>query len=283
MPGRPIPRTALLLLAGLAAACGGGADPGGSPAPPTVVVSTSMLGEAVRAIPALQGGVRIVELVPPGSCPGHFDLRPEQAAQLGEASAVLYPEFQEELGRRLGAMEGLRERLVRVPVPSSPLVPEAFLRTVEFVAGELERLEPRWRGRLAASLEPTRRRLRTLALRLREGAAPLAGTPVAASRFQAEFCRWLGLEVVAELPRNGDAAPGALAAALDPRARLVVANLQEGTAAAGAVGERLGIPVAVLSAFPGAPGAGSGYEELLLDNLEALEEAWRRSASPSGR
>jgi len=104
---------------------------------------------------------------------------------------------------------------------------------------------------------------------------------VAASRFQAEFCRWLGLHVVAELPRNGDAPPGRLADALDPRVRLVVASLQEGTAAAEAVGERLGVPVVVLSAFPGAAGHGTTYEELLESNLERLEKAWRDSRSSS--
>ena len=91
------------------------------------------------------------------------------------------------------------------------------------------------------------------------------------------------VRVVAELPRNGDTAPAGLVAALDGRARLVVADLQEGTAAAEAVGERLGVPVVVLSAFPGVPGYGSAYEELLQNNLRRLEGPWQRSESPSRR
>ncbi len=281
MGARALRTAAALALAGLAAACAGPGGAAEAPSRPTVVVTTSMLAEAVRAIPALENRVRIVDLVPPGSCPGHFDLRAGQLGELRTAVVILYPDYQEGLAGKLGALPGLGPKLVRIPTPASPLVPPVFTRMVETVAAGLERMEPRWRGRLTTSLEPTRGRLEALGRRLRARAAPMVGTPVAASHFQAELCGWLGLHVVAELPRNGDAAPGHLAEVLDPRVRLVVANLQEGTAAAKTVGERLGVPVVVLSAFPGAPGYGEGYGHLLETNLDLLVKAWRDSGSPS--
>ena len=276
---------AAILAAGLLAVqgCAGGDRSAPAGDRPTVVVTTSMLAAAVRAIPALERDVSVTVLVPPGSCPGHFDLRPDQLTALGRAVAVLHPPYQAGLAGKLRAVPGHEGRVVEVPEEDSPLVPAGFLRLVRATAGALEAARPGWSGDLVGSLGPVEARLGSLARELRRRARPLAGVPVVASRFQAPFCRWLGLEVVAELPRNGDTAPAVLEAALDPRVRLVVANLQEGTSGARAVAERLGVPVAELSAFPGASGYGDRYEDLLETNLDHLERAWRDSgSSPRG-
>jgi len=272
-----------VILGLLPAACGGPARTADGARVPTVVAGTSMLQAAVEAIPDLHGRIQVTILVSPGSCPGHFDLRVDQLASLRRAAAILYPDYQEGLGRKLGAMPELEGRLLRISTPESPLVPSGFAKLVEEVAAGLESVDPGWKGRLLSSLAPTRHRLEALSRELRKRSRGLQGLPVVASRHQESFCRWLGLRVVAELPRNGDTAPAGLVAALDGRARLVVADLQEGTAAAEAVGERLGVPVVVLSAFPGVPGYGSAYEELLQNNLRRLEGPWQRSESPSRR
>jgi hypothetical protein len=101
-----------------------------------------------------------------------------------------------------------------------------------------------------------------------------AGARIVASRHQEPFCRRLGLEVIRTLERPEDITPKSWAAGLSAPAAFVVANLQEGTQAAEALGRNLKIPVAVFSNFPGAPGYGTTYEDLIRANLARLDEAW---------
>jgi zinc transport system substrate-binding protein len=263
---RTLAATALVLLALAPAAAG---------ERPTVVVTTSMLERAAEAV-AGTSGVDIVRLVPPGSCPGHFDLSPSAMLALREASLLVRHDFQAGLESRLRALPGEPPAIVATTAHGSLLVPSHFAALGRDLATALGETGAAGSEDLAATTAALEQRLGDLAARLRARAAPLAGTPVVASAHQAEFCRWLGLDVVATLDRPEAISPRELGRT-GAGAALVVANLQEGTQAAEALGERLGLPVAVFSNFPGAPGYGDTYEQLLVANLERLEAAWRKA------
>lgn len=117
------------------------------------------------------------------------------------------------------------------------------------------------------------RRLDRLRLSLSEHSRAWAETPVIASQHQAELCERLGFRVVGVLPRPEDTDPRDLERLLSLRPALVVANLQEGTRAASVVADRLGVPLAVLSAFPDAEGWPPGYVGLVEGNVARLAAA----------
>ena len=239
----------------------------------TVVVTTSMLSSAVKELVASDAEVDVVSLVPPGSCPGHFDITPRVVPQLRQASLIVRHDYQRFLEERLADL-GVDGRVVVASTPGSLLIPDHYLSLVEQVRQVLASELPEMRGRFQKAVEQVSDRLRTVEQDAAAPAASWRGRKVVASVMQAELCRWLGMDVVAELPRGEDLSPRQLAQlmALDPDG--VVANLQEGTRAAEVLAERLGCPLVVLSNFPDVDGYGTGWDQLFASNLQRLAMAW---------
>jgi ABC-type Zn uptake system ZnuABC Zn-binding protein ZnuA len=242
-------------------------------APASVVVTTSMLESAIGELgPA--AGLEVVRLLPPGSCPGHFDLSPRAVPALRSASVIVRHPYQGVLESKLRDLGVGDARVVVAGSEGSLLVPAHYAVLVGSVAEVVEQVTGRRAPEVSAAVAAVRRRMRDLEEEMRRRAAPWRGTEVIAADQQAEFARWLGLEVVGELGRAEDVSPRELERLLRLHPDLVVANLQEGVQAATGLAERLGVPVAVLSNFPDAEGYGMGYDELVRSDLERLDAAW---------
>jgi len=241
---------------------------------PSVVVTTTMLECAAREVTQGQQGIRIVRLLPPGACPGHFDLSPRALPSLRAAVAVIRHDFQQVLDEKLAQLGASRISTVAVSTPGSFLVPANYLQLLRQTAVVLAESFPERRAAFLQSVEAARARLTDLADRLRECAPTWQGAPIIVSQHQKQFSEWLGLKPLAVLPRPEDMAPRDLRQLLDTPAAMIVSNLQSDQRAALSLGRRTGLPVAVFSSFPNAPGYGTGYDQLLEQNVRRLAQAW---------
>jgi ABC-type Zn uptake system ZnuABC Zn-binding protein ZnuA len=99
---------------------------------------------------------------------------------------------------------------------------------------------------------------------------------VLASGHQADFCRWLGLKMVAEISSADSSSirdlDEALKAGEAAGVRIVVANEPEGRRAADALTERLHARVVVFANFP-QPDKEAAFDDLVRRNLAALLNA----------
>jgi ABC-type Zn uptake system ZnuABC Zn-binding protein ZnuA len=246
---------------------------------PTIVVTTSMLERMALDLMPDEHRMRIERLLPPASCPGHFDLNPKALSTLRSADVVVRHSYQsgiEEKLRNLGARDLM---IVALPTPGSLVIPDNYTSVASSLAEALGRRYPRQATGLRSSLARIRSRGKALAAEARSAAAALRAATVVASSNQAEFCRWLGFDVVQELPRPEDVSPRILERCFYAHPALIVGNLQEGGQAAEALAERLGVPVAMLSNFPGVDGYGMSHADLVRANVRRLVEAWRPSSS----
>jgi zinc transport system substrate-binding protein len=246
------------------ASCTGRGDPS-----PTVVVTTSILESAVRDA---AGPVRIVRLLPPGSCPGHFDLSPRFLPELRAAVAVVRHDYQGVLDEKIRQMGAGEVVPVAVKTPGSLLIPANYTGIVRQVSAALG---GRIRG-LSADLPGVEERMKRLERELRDRPRPWEGRAALSSHNQRLFAEWLGLKVTGTLKRADDTTPADLERLMSCEAEIIVANLQEGAQAALALGERRKIPAAVFSNFPGAEGFGQTYDDLLRENVRRLEAAWAK-------
>jgi ABC-type Zn uptake system ZnuABC Zn-binding protein ZnuA len=217
--------------------------------------------------------VDVETLMPAGTCPGQFDLEPQQVRRARSAVLIIRHDMQGFLSSRFAAA-GLRSDDVIAPSFGGPFtVPDNYARFCETVAAELVRRVPAVGETTRTRLPAIRERAQKETSRLRSEAAPLAGTKVVAAAFQADFLRWLGLEVVAVFPPNDDPPPRALreaiAAGQERGAVLVVGNEQNGRRVPAAIAGALGIRLVVLSNFPERDAAGA-FWELERSNVEAL-------------
>jgi ABC-type Zn uptake system ZnuABC Zn-binding protein ZnuA len=256
----------------LALACGGIQASQGL----SVVVTTSMLENAVRSVLPARANIAVVRLLPPGSCPGHFDLSPSALPALRAARLVIRHDYQAVLEEKVKALGTLRLEIIAAHTPGSLLIPDNYQILVSEVAGVLSDLAPEHRGQLMAAAQAEKAAHVNLTSEIRRQAQAWAGTPVISSSSQKQFCEWLGLEVVGTLSRPEEISPREYQRLLALRPALIVANLQEGPEAALSLGRRMGVPVAVVSNFPGAEGYGVDYEGLLQANLSRIAEAWEK-------
>lgn len=245
--------------------------------PASLVVTTSLLEAAARDYaPALPEGVEIVSLIPPGSCPGHFDLPPRLVPLLRRAKLVVRHDFQQGLDGQMRKVGGDRLPVIAIAAKGSLLIPEHYATLSAELAEALAEAWPAQAEAIRTRQQAVARDLAALGEGIQAAPRPWLGAKVIASQQQRAFCGWLGLDVVAALARPDDVSPRELAELLRSDAVLVVGNRQSDAQAARSLAERKNVPVAVFSNFPAA--AENGYASLLAANLKELESAWRQSS-----
>lgn len=270
-----IPRlTSAPLFVALALLAGGCQRSDNASGQPALAVTTSYLESAARDV--LGDNVRVLRLAEPGACPGHFDIRPSQAAELRRCRALLRFNFQNSLDAILAGEGTNQARVVEVTIHGGLCQPGSYLAGCRQVADGL--VAGGWLARTNADA-----RLRAVAARLealgrdatnRVAQAGLAGMPVIASAHQKEFCEWLGLKVVATFRAADTASVAEIGEAISrgelAGIKLVIANLPEGRRTADALAERLKAKVAVFGNFPLVKDGRVSFDEMATANVNEL-------------
>jgi zinc transport system substrate-binding protein len=236
-----------------------------------VVTTTSVLGAAAQGVGS--EGVTVETLLPPGSCPGHFDLEPAQVRRLLSATLFLRHDFQGFLDGRLLANGVAPEHIAALPTPGGLCVPDTFAALAREAADELA-------TRLPGEAEAIRTRASALArdaaahgASLRQRAARLQGRPVAAAPHQAAFLRWLGLDVRCVLPGGDDPAPGIISRSLaelrSSGAFVIVGNVPSGRRLPASLAEAAGLSLVMFDNFPPSC-TPADYWAMLDRNLDSL-------------
>jgi zinc transport system substrate-binding protein len=239
-----------------------------------VVTTTSVLGAAVQAI----GSDRVVveTILPPGSCPGHFDLEPAQVRRLLSATLFLRHDFQRFFDERLLANGIARDRIVALPAQGGLCVPETFASLGRAAAEELAARLPSEAKAFRSRANELTSEAQTRGQMLRERVARLRGRPIAAAQHQADFLRWLGLDVRVVLPSNDDLSPTVVSLALaeirNAHVVALVGNVPSGRRLPVALADVAGLPFVMFENFP-ASCAPADYWTMLDQNLDTLLKA----------
>lgn len=244
---------------------------------PPIATTTSYLEAAAHDL--LGDDVSVLRLAEPGTCPGHFDMRPSQMVDLRRCRALLRFDFQKSLDARLAGDGTNGPHVVEITLRGGMCRPESYLSACRQVADQFTSL-----GLLTHTHSETR--LQSIAARLdalshettnRVAQARLTGLPVISSEHQRDFCEWLGLRVVATFRAADTASVSEIEEAIDAgslvRIRLVIANLPEGRRTADALAERLKARVVVFENFPALRDGRVSFDEMVSGNVEALLRA----------
>lgn len=246
--------------------------------PPRTAATNSYLEYVLRDL--LGRDEPVLRLAEAGMCPGHFDFRPSQVAQLGQCRLLLRFDFQAPLGRKI---QGLCPSLPIEPirVEAGLCEPKTYLSACRQSADILVRSGLLTAGSARVRLEQVTSRVNQAAAEAtaRFERAGLAGTSILTSMHQSAFCRWLGLKVVGTF-READSAgveelDQAVQAGRTGGVRLVVANRPEGRRAADALAKSLGAQVVVLGNFPDPQEGHVLFDDLLRTNVDLLIQAGR--------
>lgn len=254
---------------------------GGQESGTTIVVTTSMLEHAVQDVSGDIPDIDIVSLIPPGSCPGHFDLSPRLVPLINRATLVIRHDYQGMLEERIRKRAGDDVNVLTVQTGKSLLIPYEYADFAERIATALAESGHIDAIKKTDSSTDLKRHMNTLADDLLRRAEPYRGEPVITAVHMKPFAEWLGFNVAGIIKRPEDMSPRDVEALVETDARIIIGNLQEGTDSATTLGEMKGIPVAILSNFPDAPGYGTGIVELIETNMTRIEKAWKSRLSLS--
>lgn len=257
------------------------ADAGCRPSAPgstaRLAVANSYVEAAVTDL--LGHPVAVVRLAEPGTCPGQFDLRPSQVAELKQCQLLLRFGLQQGLDAQLERLGSERPVICPVDVKGGLCQGQTYLSICQQTAETL--VKAGWMDQTGAKarLQDIASRVAKLEARVREevNQAGLKGLPVLVAQRQQAFCESLGLQVVASFP-GADLSRiseinQVVTAGKAAKVKLVIANLPEGRQAADALAERLEAPVVVLGNFPVGSGPGPAFDRLVTANVALLRQA----------
>jgi ABC-type Zn uptake system ZnuABC Zn-binding protein ZnuA len=261
----------LLLITGITTGC---KENNGTQKQPEIAVANSYLLSVVRDLCGEQTDV--MSFVPPGMCPGHFDISPAQVKQLSKCKVLFLFDFQSGIGNSMSRLEERGLKIYGIEAPEGLCLPKTYLTVAKSVADALSKDNLARRAEHDRRLEVIEKRLDVLAadINVKIEQAGLKDTKVLVSGHQAEFAKWLGLSIVATFAGSDVETPSRINAALmetkDKNIKLVIANQQEGTALAKALADRLNAKTIVFSNFPAGQGGMPALDSLLFENISGL-------------
>jgi len=217
----------------------------------------------------------IEAILPPGQCPGHYDVKLSDIEKMEKANLTVSfrgMPFMDKAGL------GGRAQLLVDAGGRNWMAPNSYIYGLGILADELSKRFSEDKDEILRRKEETVRKVKTGANSLIEKIKQtgLFGKPIIASSMQKEVLEWMGFRVVGEYGR-----PEAMSTrevvrlskiGTDQHAIVVVDNLQSGPDAGKGISETLGVPHVVLTNFP----SEKGYLATLGENIDAVVTAVMR-------
>lgn len=222
-------------------------------------------------------------LIPPGTCPGHYDVKPSDIEALANSKALFIHSFQQNYENVTGAIETTENAdliITVLNVTGNWMVPEVQAEAVDKIAQALGEIDPEnatyYEGKATERAQAILAKGEEVADRL--SAAGIENVKVICAEMQAGFISWVGFNITATFGRPEDITQLQMAALIDQARQaevaLVIDNLQSGSTTLGVSLEQdiEAIPVTV-SNFPGGLENTETWEKAIDKNVDLLLEA----------
>jgi zinc transport system substrate-binding protein len=225
-------------------------------------------------------------LIPPGACPGHYDVKPGDIEALAHSEALFIHIFQRNYENVTGAIEAADNPGLIVTVlnvTGNWMVPAVQAQAVTRIAQALGEIYPgsatHYQGNATERIQAILAYGEEVKDRLEDAGAE--GAKVICAEMQAGFVGWAGFNVTATFGRPEDLSPAQMADLIDTAresgAVLIIDNLQSGSTTLGPSLEQdiEAIPVTI-SNFPGGLEDTETWEDAIDKNVDLLLDALNR-------
>jgi len=260
----------------------------GHSGPPSVdvVAGSSFIGNIIQDV--TDGELETRTIIPPGVCPGDYDVKPSEIEALANCRALFIHNYQQNYQNILGAIEAAAnsDLVVKVlNVTGNWMVPQVQAEGVNKVAQALSEIYPEnaayYQGNATERAQAILIYGEDVKSRLQD--VGVDGVKVICAAMQEGFVRWAGFNITATFGRPEELSPGdveqLIAQAKDAGVALVIDNLQSGSTTLGASLQQdiEAIPVTI-SNFPGGLENTETWEKAIDKNVDLLLDAlseWR--------
>jgi zinc transport system substrate-binding protein len=227
-------------------------------------------------------------LIPPGVCPGHYDVKPSDIEALANSKALFIHDYQEYFQNIAGAIEAAENPdlvITVLNVTGNWMVPAVQAEAVDKIAQALGEIDPDnaayYEGKAAERAQAILAKGEEVEDRLSE--AGVEGVKVICADMQAGFVIWAGFNTTAIYGRPEDLSLAdveqLVTDAIEAGVAVVIDNLQSGaTAASETMAQDIGAVQVTISNFPGGFENTETWEKAIDKNVDLLLEAlneWR--------
>jgi zinc transport system substrate-binding protein len=241
-----------------------------------IVAGSSLIANIVQDVAG--GKLETRTLIPPGVCPGHYDVKPSDIAALTTCKALIIHDYQQYFANVTGAVEAADNPGLNVTVISVPrnwMVPAVQAQAVSSIAQALEQIDPDNAAYYQQRATEREQAILTYGAQVENELQPLHGVKVICADMQADFAAWAGFNVTATFGRPEDLSVADMTQlaqeANQAGAVLIIDNLQSGSTTLGASieGDVNAVPVTI-SNFPGGLPNTETWEEAIDENVSLL-------------
>lgn len=241
-----------------------------------VVTGTSLLMTAVQEVG--KDRVEVNNIIPPASCPGHFDIKPSDVAVLSQARVFLMHDWQGKLFTKelVASANNPQLEVIPVVVKGNWMVPPVWQQALQAVASILAEKDPAnkdyYKAKAQEAVDQAARVGQETQARLQ--AAGAGNLKVLCSDQQEDFVRWAGFQVIGTYGRPEELTPQRVKELVDKGrqagVQIIIDNLQSGPDAGAGIAKELGIPRVTISNFPGGLPGTDKWDQALQKNVELL-------------
>jgi zinc transport system substrate-binding protein len=222
-------------------------------------------------------------LIPPGICPGHYDVKPSDIEALANSKALFIHDYQENFKNVTALIEAVDnpDLIIRViDVQGNWMTPPVQAEAIDSIAQALGEIDQKnsafYQGKATERAQVILAKGEEVKDRLLE--ARVGEVKVICADMQAGFVGWAGFDVVATYGRPEDLSVAdvedLVVQAKDAGVALVIDNLQSGaTATSEAMAKDIGAIQVTISNYPGGFEDTETWEKAIDKNVDLLFEA----------
>ena len=251
-----------------------------------IMAGSSLITNVIQDI--ADGKLETRTLIPPGVCPGHYDMKPSDIVALANSKAFFIHDYQQNFQNIAGAIEAAENPdliITVLNVTGNWMVPAVQAEAVDKIDQALGQIDPEnatyYEGKAAERAQAILAKGEEIESRLL--GAGIEEVKVICADMQQGFVKWAGFDVVAIYGRPEDLSVLQMKAlvteAREAGVALVIDNLQSGTASnSEAMAQDIGAVQVTISNFPGGFENTETWEKAIDKNVDLLLEAlneWR--------
>jgi zinc transport system substrate-binding protein len=243
-----------------------------------IMAGSSLISNIIQDV--ADGKVETRTLIPPGVCPGHYDVKPSDIEALANSKAFFIHDYQQNFQNVVGAIEAAQNpdlTITVLNVTGNWMIPSVQAEAVGKIAQALEQIDPENAAYYQQRAADREQAILTYGDQVENTLqqAGVDGVKVICADMQADFAEWAGFDVVAVFGRPEDLSVAdvdqLITEAKQAGAVLIIDNLQSGSKTLGAAIEQdvEAIPVTI-SNYPGGLDNTETWEKAIDKNVELL-------------
>jgi len=108
-----------------------------------IMTGSSLIADVTQDL--AEGKLEVRNLIPPGMCPGHYDVKPSDVETLANSQAFLIHNWQQDKANIMGLIEAAQNPslIIKViDVPDASMVPNVQAETIDKIAQVLSEIDP---------------------------------------------------------------------------------------------------------------------------------------------